>query len=151
MAYSDITISMWACVGLCAFAALFMYCYMQITFKYCDRVVKTHKELSKEHFVFYDKLFDLRTSTLKEMMDSWKGHYNRFITHTYIDFLDQAYQNKFGEKQGWVFKLPADIDKLDFIDLEIYFTSDEIKEIYKARDLYGDDARLSSLDKRLGL
>lgn len=141
----------WACFGICVVTLMGVLWVSMKTMKYCEHIVKVHKELSEEHFVFYDKLFDLRTSTLKEMMDSWKGHYNRFITHTYIDFLDQAYQHKFGEKQGWVFKLPADIDKLDFIDLEIYFTSDEIKEIYKARDLYGDDKRLESLDKRLGL
>jgi hypothetical protein len=148
-AYSDITISMWSCVGLCAFAALFMYVYMQLALKYAERIAKTHQDLSKEHFDFYDRLFKLRESTLKEMLDSWKGHYNKFITHTYVDFLDQAYAGKFGEKRGWVFKLPADIG--DTVDLEIYYTSDEIKEIHKARDLYGEDQRLSSLDKRLGL
>jgi regulator of sigma D len=145
----DITISMWACVGICATAALFLWYMLYITGDYCKQVMKTHKKLSEEHFAFYDRLYKLRETTLKEMLDSWKDHYNKFITHTYIDFLDQAYAGKFGEKQGWVFKLPPDIG--DFVDLEIYYTSDEIKDIYKARDLYGEDKRLESLDKRLGL
>jgi hypothetical protein len=146
---ADITVTVWICAGLCVLCALFTFWFLNISLSYADRIVRTHRELSEEHFDFYDRLYKLRETTLKEMLDSWKDHYNKFITHTYIDFLDQAYAGKFGEKQGWVFKLPPDIG--DFVDLEIYYTSDEIKDIYKARDLYGEDKRLESLDKRLGL